>query len=319
MSTLEAQDTASLPLLVLATCALQSLALEPGSWRRHGPQMPLIFFAIDSMESRSDLRRAVRETWLRDVRRAGHEYRFFMFEEKDGSNASWPADVVLIPKRLRPPRRYPREFSLLRFAFKWSMAHSQADFIVKADHDMFVCPDSLEKALADTVRTPFFMGYYWYDPPLCRADQNFLIYNREALWLALDYFERTKSLPPTRNWALNWGMLAKHLWAHSKLTVVDDNVRIDSQQGYHFWTPINLPTNRRYCDTRLAMHLFSSVFPEMNASKVMHTLHGSSAKGVKRPLLDPQSGNMSKLHLQLGPPRCIQEVSAACMADWTHC
>lgn len=256
--------------------------------------LPFLFYALDSTTSpgTKQLRAAARETWLQDVRASGDDYRFFYFltAPPPGGRRLLEDDVVVVPEQFWHEERYTRERNLLTFTMRWTLNHSVAPYIVKPDHDMFICHYHLRTDLSQRPSTKFFMGYFFVDTEnylTCRADQSLLIYSRDVVSLAVDKFERAhinlyrKSAKDPleqstvqkgkgigfqiRNWAQMFGRLARHLWAKGELTVVDDTDRVDSVQGWHGMKVMNpcidgtRGRNRcmNYCDNHIGYHVIT--------------------------------------------------------------
>lgn len=291
-------------LLFVFTCQ-NAMALRfsgAATSRDDSNKPPSIFFIIDTMEKNKDLQNAARDTWLQGVKKTGNDYRFFMF-----SDTTPPADMITLPLSTRPQERHPREMQLLRAAFHWSLNNTNADFIIKADHDMFVCSYHLIKALEQAPKTQYFSGYYFQDKALqgkmCRADQNFHVYSRDVLHTAL---EMTDHLPGTweLNWALTFGLIAKHLTVKGQLEVVDDNLRVNSHQGWHAFHPTQkIPKD--YCRHQFAMHLFPSA-THVNASSKMFDFVNNPEKGYTEPT-------------SLAAPKCFSNIPQSCQSNWLNC
>merc|ERR1719373_208468 len=110
----------------------------------------------------ADLQEAARNTWLHAVRKARNDYRFFMFQEEPQKEehrnvTAKSVDTVVLPFEVRPSDRHPREMYLLRAAFEWALQNTNADFVVKADHDTFVCSYHLSSVLAQAPRQRYFL------------------------------------------------------------------------------------------------------------------------------------------------------------------
>mmetsp|Transcript_40847 Transcript_40847/g.127082 ORF Transcript_40847/g.127082 Transcript_40847/m.127082 type:complete len:309 (+) Transcript_40847:143-1069(+) len=301
-------------LCLIGVYAVDALRNAPAD--RHAS----IFFVVDTMRESTDLQRAARDTWLKHARRAGHDYRFFILTQQNDSASLGlkrdpsSSDTILVPKLKWPHNRHLREFYLLRAAFAWALEHTTADFVVKADHDTYVCTRHLQRVLQAAPWSQFFLGFYWQKPAGCRADQNFLVYSRDALATAVNITETLDQSRWKLNWAMTWGRIAKHLYANGRLQIVDDFARIDSQQRYHT-RPGTDPLPEDYCQQRLAMH----IYPAMNAvsaPKVMHQL-SSLEKGLDISFLTSEPESVRRSHL--GPPRCVEGASQECKEDWEKC
>lgn len=308
---------------------------------------------MDSAQGR-ELRAALRRTWLADVMRFGHDYRFFLFDVRSGHDyrtnrtdtniarmgdtAVEPADMVRLPHRFWRELRPEREMQLLVFAFSWTLSSLSAasrsvDFIVKADHDTYVCVDHLAHDLESRPRERFFAGLYWNLPrPLCRADQFFNVYSPDVLRRALerhevDPFWQAEGGHPALNWAKNWGEYSATLWARHELTVVSDVVRTDSQlsnytpslaqiQGQYGRRACARPVAEGpgscafYCASRLLLHLFAKGVHK--DPKVLQVLHSNTQDFHSR--LRLRGGGESGLRWQY--PRAPAAVSApSCLAS----
>mmetsp|Transcript_53236 Transcript_53236/g.165027 ORF Transcript_53236/g.165027 Transcript_53236/m.165027 type:complete len:269 (+) Transcript_53236:94-900(+) len=211
-----------------------------------------------------------------------------------------------------PDTWWGRQLSLPRSAHTWALAHSPAHFVAMVDDDSFVCAGHLSAVLSKAPRSRFFLGYYWDTQSdrreqLCRADQDFLVYSRDVLE---DAVKALASVPQdgSLNWALAWGRRAKHLFARGELNIFNDNVRVDSQQGYHL-KPTSDNITADYCSSRIAMHIYPSI-TRVDAPGVMRKLYRSErvwkpAPGVAEP--------------ELKPPRCVFNATRACREDWMKC
>jgi len=166
------------------------------------------------------------------------------------------------------------------------------------------------EALEQAPRTQYFSGFYFQrlERLQCRADQTFHIYSRpDVLRTAL---EMTDHLPAAweYNWGITFGLIARHLTVKGQLKVVDDNVRVDSQQRTYSVVRDNVQPTQHipedYCKRHFAMHLFPSHF-HINASAKMFEFVNDPKKQYTEP--------------SLAAPKCYGNIPQSCASDWLSC
>ena len=250
------------------------------------PQVSL-YFLIDTLATdplARTLRDAQRRTWLKDVTAMGHEYGFFFLDSPKRSSDLVDCDRCF-GFNFTSPVRHEREWHLLTEAFKVVVSRN-VDYIVKADHDVFVCVDHLTHDLYSRPRSQFFMGYFWQGTrSFCRADQNFHVYSRDVLVdvvteLPEDPYFASQGGTDAMNWAFVWGTRAQVLWQTGNLTVFHDSHRLDSQVGWHLTHEIHqLKTTLEdldFCHKFISLH----VFPDKNP-KVFDLLFHNNARHLR--------------------------------------
>lgn len=241
---------AVLTLALLLTTTTLSLPPPPKNRLR-------LFIAIGSAPRNTALRSAARDGYLRWLPPdASVAYKFFSDARPAPGRPTWNADgdessaaerkatwdvleaeaaargdVVLqdIATGYGSPsaNAYGRR---ARFQLAYVRASYAVDYYLRIDDDSFLCLHRLLYELASAPASQFFWGRYWCREGRNRADENFMLFSGDVAALLGEEEYVGRILPFDDGVTLGWNF---GYWAWVlNLTVFDDQLRIDAQQGY---------------------------------------------------------------------------------------
>lgn len=109
------------------------------------------------------------------------------------------------------------------------MEHYDFDYFLRLDDDGDLCVENLLWEIRTRApATNFFWGKYFCSQDKVVADENFMLFSGNLIQLFLHMKPALKTGPPSATFAALFGM-----WQHFlNLTIWDDRLRIDAQQGY---------------------------------------------------------------------------------------
>lgn len=224
-----------------------------------------LFIAVGSAPRNGALREAARGGWLR-WRGAEVAYRFFSDDRPaaaavrgggggggDGDDAAvWDAldaeaaahgDVVRMPLTAGYGSSEDNAFGERGlWQMRWALAASPPfDYYLRVDDDSFLCLHKLRAELAGYPPVQFVAGRYWCKPGRFRMDENYLLFSRDLVEVMGSIGSGGGGgdgggsglggglLPFDPHVTLGWNV---GYWAAVlNVTVLDDQSRIDAQQG----------------------------------------------------------------------------------------
>lgn len=234
-------------LIVVQVFRLNGLR-EPVTRKRSNAYELQLFIAIGSAPQNSHLRQAARETWLTWLPSDGVVlYRFFtdappptrtaysaraeiwrnLAEENSRHN-----DIVQQPLPTgygdNEHNAYGRR---ALFQAHWAtQEYEEITHFLRIDDDSFLCLHRLVYELKSAPREQFFWGRFWCRQGRNRADENFMLFSADIVRLLADRNLTGRLLPFDDSVTLGWNF-GYWSWVLN-LTIFDDQLRLDAQQGY---------------------------------------------------------------------------------------
>jgi len=300
-----------------------------------------LFIAVGSAPANGALRTAARDGWLA-WRGADVAYRFFSDARPagggsggggggggDAAGAAWDAldaeaaaarDIVRMPLTGGYGSADENAFGARGlWQMRWALrAMPPFDYYLRVDDDSFLCLHKLRGELGGYPPTQFVAGRYWCRPGRFRMDENYLLFSRDlvevlggggggggggapALVGGL--------LPFDPHVTLGWNV---GYWAAVlNVTVLDDQARIDAQQGElttYMHAPDVAPDPSVYapfCERYVyAHHVSAGVMAAAAAATRLHAVYSEVAVGAGGVRCPPSAGRptfLASRHSKLLP------------------
>lgn len=207
-----------------------------------------LFIAIGSAPQNANLRRAARETWLTWLPDDGSvSYRFFT----DAPPPTRTAHAAQAPLWRSLALESARHGDIIQqplptgygdnehnaygrralYQTRWAVQENNAlTHFLRVDDDSFLCLHRLLYELKSSPREQFFWGRFWCKRGRNRADENFMLFSADVVRLLADRSITGHLLPFDEHVTFGWNF---GYWSWIlNLTIFDDQLRIDAQQGY---------------------------------------------------------------------------------------
>jgi len=294
-----------------------------------------LFIAVGSAPAHGALRAAARDGWL-GWRGADVAYRFFSDARPAGGGggggggdaAAWDAldeeaaaarDIVRMPLTGGYGSANDNAFGARGlWQMRWALrAMPPFDYYLRVDDDSFLCLHKLRGELGGYPPTQFVAGRYWCRPGRFRMDENYLLFSRDLVEVLGGGGGSGGGapalvgglLPFDPHVTLGWNV---GYWAAVlNVTVLDDQARIDAQQG-ELTTYMHAPdvaadpaVYAPFCERYVyAHHVSAAVMAAAAAATRLHAVYSEVAVGAGGVRCPPSAGRptfLASRHSKLLP------------------